>query len=437
MKVKEVDLQDEPSRITIGNNVPVRGPYGRTANNQHWRVMVDDAGTRKVLIIGGGIAGPLLAMFLQRIGMTPVVYESRSKPNDEAGAFLGLAPNGLAVLQLLGLDERVRNGGTPTTSIIFQNHVGKELGNNPETVTLLKRGVLNRSLREAAQERGIAVVFGKRLQRVESSATSVTAYFEDGSQETGDLLIGCDGIHSATRRSIFPEAKNPEYTGIVDCGAFTESDAVPLSDGVMRMSFGLKGFFGYQRVPSGEVYWFENHAAATEPNRQELDAIPSADWREQLARRHSGDQKHVADIIRSTEGAIDRWPIYDLPSIDRWHKGRVCLIGDAAHASSPHVGQGASLAMEDAVVLAKCLRDISDVPQAFATFEDLRRKRVEKIVKEARRTGNQKAPTNALTRGLRDLVLPFFLKLGVKATEEVYQYRVDWDEPLLHSAHSG
>ncbi|MHC5905826.1 FAD-dependent oxidoreductase [Streptomyces sp. S6] len=393
--------------------------------------MSDGMSSGKVLAIGGGIAGPLLAMFLQRIGMTPVIYESREVPDDEAGAFLGLAPNGLAVLRHLGIDEEVRGAGTPTTNIVFENHVGKVLGNNPETVTLLKRGVLNRSLREAAQKRGISVRFGKRLQRVESSATSVTAYFEDGSQERGDLLVGCDGIHSATRQSIFPQAKAPAYTGILDCGAFTRCDSVPLSDGVMRMTFGMKGFFGYQRVPSGEVYWFENHTATTEPDRAQLDAVPSEEWRERLLRRHSGDQKHVLDIIRSTHGTIDRWPIYDLPSLDRWHKGRVCLIGDAAHASSPHVGQGASMAMEDAVVLAKCLRDIPDVPQAFAAFEGLRRARVDKIVKEARRTGSQKAPTNTLTRGLRDMVLPFFLRLGVKSTERIYQYRVDWDEPVL------
>ncbi|WP_416969536.1 FAD-dependent oxidoreductase [Streptomyces sp. 4F14] len=392
--------------------------------------MADHVGTRKVLVIGGGIAGPLVAMFLQRIGMTPVIYESRSEPNDEAGAFLGLAPNGLAVLGLLGLDEEVRAAGTPTTSIVFENHVGKVLGNNPETVTTIKRGLLNRALREAALARGITVEFGRRLRRVETSATAVTAYFEDGSEVTGDLLVGCDGIHSATRRSLFPQAREPEYTGIVDCGAFTRSDAVPLSDGVMRMTFGVKGFFGYQRVPSGEVFWFENHTTKDEPDRAKLDAIPSAEWRERLVRRHGDDQKHVLDIIRSTQGPIDRWPIYDLPSLERWHKGRVCLVGDAAHASSPHVGQGASLAMEDAVWLAKCLRDVPDPVRAFAVFEDLRRDRVEKIVKEARRTGNQKAPTNVLTRGLRDLVLPFFLRLGVKSTEQIYRYRVVWDEPV-------
>ncbi len=80
-------------------------------------------------------------------------------------------------------------------------------------------------------------------------------------------------------------------------------------------------------------------------------------------------------------------------SLPRWHHGSVCLIGDAAHAIGPHVGQGPSLALEDAFVLAKCLRDLRDPARAFATFEELRRERVEPIVKQSRRTGEQKAPT--------------------------------------------
>ena len=119
-----------------------------------------------------------------------------------------------------------------------------------------------------------------------------------------------------------------------------------------------------------------------------------------------------------------------IPSLPAWHRGAVCLIGDAAHAIGPHVGQGASLALEDAVVLAKCLRDILDPPVAFATFERLRRERVEPIVKQSRRTGQQKAPAGWIGRKVRDLVLPVFLRRGAEATAEVYRYQLNWDEPI-------
>jgi 2-polyprenyl-6-methoxyphenol hydroxylase-like FAD-dependent oxidoreductase len=387
--------------------------------------------TRTALIVGAGIAGPVLAMFLQRAGITPVIYEGRPAPDDEAGAFLNLAPNGAAVLRTLGVAEEALGAGTPTTSIAFLNHRGKQLGENPEATTLIKRGLLNRALREQAARRGVAIEFGKRLKAIEiTRRRTVIARFEDGSEAHGDLLVGCDGIHSRTRQLILPDAPPPAYTGVIDSGRFTRGPSLPPSEGVMRMTFGRRGFFGYQVAPSGEVFWFENFAQPTEPVRAALEAIPDEEWRAALVERHRDDHPPIADIIGATEGRIGRWPIYDLPSLPTWRKGPVCLIGDAAHATSPHVGQGASMAMEDAVVLAKCLRDIPDVEESFAAYERLRKDRVEAVVAAARRMGNQKAPGNAVTRGLRDLVLPFFLKQGVKSAERVYAYRVDWDQQV-------
>lgn len=386
-------------------------------------------GAKKALIIGGGIAGPVFAMFLRQAGIEPVVYEGRSGPNDEAGAFLNLAPNGLAVLDALGVREEIEAAGTPTTAIAFYNHRGKKLGENPERTVLLKRGALGRGLREAAVRRGVPVEFGKRLTGVEvTHRCAAVARFEDGTEAEGDLLVGCDGIHSRTRRSVFPDAPEPRYTGVLDCGAFARAPGVPPSDGVMRMTFGLKGFFGYQVAPSGEVYWFQNFRRAAEPGRDELRAIPSAEYRRSLLEMHREDHAPIAEIIGSTEGPIERWPLHEMPPIPKWHEGPVCLVGDAAHATTPHVGQGASMAMEDAIVLAKCLRDVSDTEEAFAAYERMRKERVEKVVEIARRMGNQKSPSGAFGRMVRDLVLPFFLKMGVKATEPVYAYRVDWNE---------
>jgi 2-polyprenyl-6-methoxyphenol hydroxylase-like FAD-dependent oxidoreductase len=385
--------------------------------------------TKKALIVGGGIAGPVLAMFLERAGIEPVVYEGRPELNDEAGAFLNLAPNGLAVLEALGVREEIEAAGTPTTAIAFYNHRGKKLGENPERTILLKRGVLNRGLREAAVRRGVPVEFGKRLTGVEvTPLRTAVARFEDGTEAEGDFLVGCDGVNSRTRRSVFPDAPKPRYTGVLDCGAFTRAPGVPPSDGVMRMTFGLKGFFGYQAVPSGEVYWFENFHQAAEPDRDELRAIPGAEYKRKLLDMHKDDHTPIAEIIRSTEGLIDRWPLYEMPPVPKWHEGSVCLVGDAAHATTPHVGQGASMAMEDAIVLAKCLRDVPDTEEAFAAYERIRKERVEKVVEMARRMGNQKSPSGAFGRMVRDLVFPFFLKMGVKATEPVYACRVDWDE---------
>lgn len=384
---------------------------------------------QKALIIGCGIAGPVLAMYLKRAGIEPVVYEARPEPDDEAGYFMNLAPNGVAVLDTLGIREEALHGGTQTTSIVFQNHRGRRLAENRETTILIKRGLLCKGLREAALRRGVAVEFGKRLSEVEISPEhKVIAHFEDGSWERGDLLVGCDGVHSPTRRSVMPEAPEPRYTGLMDTGGFTRIPDVQPSDGVMRMTFGTEGFFGYQVTPSGEVYWFENFHEPLEPDRQELAAILDERWREKLVDIHSHDHEPIARIIRSTVGRIGRWPCYDMPSLPAWYRGPVCLIGDAAHATLPSAGQGASLAMEDAIVLARCLRDEPDTQTAFSTFETLRRGRVEELVEAARTNGGRKSPINVLTRGIRDLVLPFFLRMGLKSAEKAYSYRVDWDE---------
>lgn len=387
--------------------------------------------SKRALISGGGIAGPVLAMFLHQAGIEAVVYEGRPEPDDEAGAFLNLAPNGLAVLDALGLRREVEAAGTPTAAIAFYNHRGKRLGENPERTVLLKRGALNGSLRQAAIGRGIPVEFGKRLAAVETTPRgTAVAHFEDGTEAEGNLLVGCDGIRSATRSSVFPEAPGPRYTGVLDCGAFTRVPDAGPADGVMRMTFGKEAFFGYQVAPSGEVYWFQNFHRATEPDREELREIPSREYRRRLLEMHGEDHAPIAEIIGSTQGPIERWPLYEMPPIPRWYRGPVCVAGDAAHATTPHVGQGASLAMEDAIVLAKCLRDLADTGAAFAAYQRIRKRRVEKIAAMARRTGNHKSPSGSLGRAVRDLVLPMFLKMGVRANEPVYSYRVGWDEEV-------
>lgn len=386
---------------------------------------------RTALLIGCGVAGPVLAMFLQRVGITPIIYEGRPEPRDDTGFFLNLAPNGLDVLEHLGIKEEVEVTGTPTDSIVFQNHRGKQLAENPESTLLLKRGRLTETLREAAIDRGVTIEFGKRLTDVETNRKqTVIAQFEDGSTAEGDLLVGCDGIHSRTRRSVMPAAPEPNYAGVIDSGGFTHSASVPPTDGVFRMTFGMKGFFGYQVVPSGEIYWFENVHRPTEPDREQLDAIPDDEWRAELLEVHRDDHEPIPEIIHSTESEIGKWPNYEMPSLSTWYKGRVCLIGDAAHAMLPSAGQGASMAMEDAIVLAKCLRDLSTVENAFETFERLRKDRVEMVAKDARRNSNRKAPSNVVTRKIRDLVLPFFLKLGVRSAKQTYSYTVDWDEAV-------
>jgi FAD-dependent urate hydroxylase len=124
--------------------------------------------------------------------------------------------------------------------------------------------------------------------------------------------------------------------------------------------------------------------------------------------------------------------VHDIATIPTWHRGPVALVGDAAHATSPNAGQGASQAMEDALVVAKCLRDIPQVDGAFAAYERLRRERAEKVVAYSRRLGQSKTISNPIGIRIRDLVMPFALKrfANPRAHAWIYTYHVDWDDKV-------
>lgn len=394
------------------------------------------------LIIGCGIAGPVLAMFLVRAGFTPKVYEASDGPRDDEGAFLELAPMGVNVLKELDItDEDIQAaGGFPDSGIVFYNRSGNRIGELDGSDEeerygarsyIIKRGRLAGLLREQAVEQGVDVTFGKELIDIDTEGNEqVVAIFADGSAAQGTFLVGCDGVHSKTRRLMFPDAPKPEYTGMIDCGGFTtRPSSVPPSD-AMHMTFGKKAFFGYLPKPDDEVYWFDNIPWHPEPKRGELNEISTEKWKQHLLQIHSSDSEAIQDIIRSTSEDIGKWPLYDLSELQRWHNGSVCLVGDAAHATPPHNGHGASMALEDAIALAKCLRDLPDIEHAFHLYHQQRVDRVSRVAAQARRIGKQKAVTNPVKLWFRDLLMPVFLKLGTNSMDWLFEYRVDWKNTL-------
>lgn len=386
---------------------------------------------RRGLIIGCGVAGPALAMFLQRAGIEAVIYEGRPSARDDAGAFLGLAPNARDVLQTLGIREEIEALGLPSPRIAFLNHKGKQLGVNPQPVVTFKRGLLTRGLRDAALARGITVEWNKQLMDLEQTPDKVIAKFSDGSTAEGDFLVGCDGTLSNVRAAILPGAGSPEYTEIVGSGAYARVPGLGCTEGTMYMTFCLNGFFGYQVAEDGEIYWFENYHQKREPEPGEIESVPHDVWRRRLLELHRPDHHPIAEIIERTEMDIVRWSVVEMPPLPTWHKGRVCLVGDAAHAMGPHTGQGGSMALEDSIVLAKCLRDIPDITQAFAAYQSIRSDRVKYVVDETRKTGRSKKPPSLFGRMVRDLVLPVILRKGVTAAAGIHEHHIEWDERVL------
>jgi FAD-dependent urate hydroxylase len=391
---------------------------------------------KKALIVGGGVAGPVAAMALRQAGIGSVIYEAYAGGADDAGAFLTFASNGLDALRTIDAHHLVLSEGFPTPRMTIQSGTGKHLGDVPNGGTLpdgtvsqtLKRADLYRALRDEAVRRDAHVEYGKRLVDAEATPDGVVALFEDGTEEAGDLLIGADGIHSRTRRIIDPSAPGARYIPVLNIGGYARDVRVPAEPGSFRMVFGKRAFFGYAVHPSGEIWWFANPPRAEEPTRAELAAIGTECWREMLLDLFAGDASPAVEIIRSTPGKLAGWATYDLPSVPKWHRGSMIIIGDAAHATAPSSGQGASMAIEDAVVLARCLRDLPDTGQAFAAYERLRRGRVERIVAHGARTSNSKA-AGPMSRVLRDLMMPLILKRVARGESLawMHDYHIDWD----------
>jgi FAD-dependent urate hydroxylase len=396
---------------------------------------------RRALIVGGGIGGPVAAMALERAGIEATVYEAAEAPADYVGLFLNTSSNGLDVLRTLDVDAAGQADGFPMPRMVMWSGTGKRLGEVANGMRLrdgtvsvaLRRGLLQRVLREEAERRGVRFEFGKRLDTYQVGRDDkVIASFTDGTQAEGSVLLGADGIHSATRQTMDPAAPKPTYTGLLSIGGYSHSSTIPPTPDTQHFVFGRRAFFGYLIRTSGEIWWFVNLARAEEPSRAELAGTSTEEWKRRLLELFAGDLDRISEIIQATHSEIGAYTVQDLATIPTWHRGPVVLVGDAAHATSPNAGQGASLAMEDALVVAKCLRDIPQVDGAFANYERLRRERAEKMVAYSRRLGQSKTISNPIGIRIRDLVLPFALKrfANPRAHAWIYTYHVDWQEKV-------
>jgi len=392
--------------------------------------------TRTALIIGGGIAGPAAAMALQKAGIDPVIYEARPADADGIGAFLTLASNGIDALRTLGADRPALAAGFPTPAITLRSGTGKRLGQtrtggslaDGTTSYTIKRADLYQVLHQQASSRGVRVEHGKRLIAAEQAGDGVRAVFADGTEAAGDVLIGCDGVHSAVRPIIDPVAPAPAYAGLLNTGGYARGVQVGTEPGSYEMIFGKRAFFGYATAPGGQVWWFANLPRRAEPARSQAQALGGDQWRPRLLELFADDAGPATALIEATPQIMAMSPIHTIAHLPAWHHGRMIVIGDAAHAPSPTSGQGASLSIEDALVLAKSLRDQPGHQAAFAAFEAARRPRVERIIKWAARINSSKA-AGPVTRVFRDAMLPVILTVTAdsKALRQTYGYHIDWD----------
>lgn len=390
--------------------------------------------TETAIVIGGGIAGPVTATALRKAGIAARVYEAYPGPTFGIGSGLALAPNGVAALDIVGAGDLVRGIASPISHT--QLSVGGKVLRMPEmpdvpSLKMVDRNELHRTLHDHAVAAGVPFEYNKRLVRVEEDADGVTAHFADGSRATADVLIGADGIRSTVRGLIDPDNPGPEYTGMIGFGAMLDNDFGIPSE-TMVFAFGKKAYYLYGTVDDNKVMWGANLPHKEYLSLTEARAIPAEHWLAILRETYAEDTPGGEFARRTTAESLETTgALHIMPPVPTWYRGRMVLVGDSVHAPSNSSGQGASLAIESAVQLARCLRDLPDHTSAFAAYEGVRRPRVEGVAARARKINHSKTP-GPVARRMMSMLMPLLIK-GMNPEKTMggeQRYRIDWDAPV-------
>jgi 2-polyprenyl-6-methoxyphenol hydroxylase-like FAD-dependent oxidoreductase len=364
------------------------------------------------LVIGAGPGGLSAALALKRVGIHAEVFE-RAPQLQESGAGLGLQANAIKALQRLGAAEPLLQVSPPVEwrevfsakgKLLLRipvGEIGRELG-VPQIIA--HRQDLQQALLKQLDRNLIHV--GTLCTGFEQDADGVTALFADGRKERGAFLIGSDGMRSAVRQQLLGDTKlryagNIAWRGVVVPGR----DLWPLD--CLRQVMGPHGrVFSMFHLGLGRVYWFAHRlvpeGAGDAPGGRKNEILD----------HYKGFPDPVETLIEATpESAILRHEIYDRDPDSRWSDGRVVLLGDAAHLTTPNMGQGAGLAVEDAVVLGKelslsqGLADRGAIQLALRAYERQRMPRTATIVLQSRQIGEMAHWHNPVKCWIRDMVM--------------------------------
>lgn len=343
-----------------------------------------------VLIIGGGIAGLAVSLFLKKAGINATIFESKPS-HDESGAGFILSPNGVKVLQFLNCEEEILLNSTVIKNIHMINQENDEIFvqrdysdkyyNSP--MINITRANLSKVLLKIVNQFGIEIKYNKKLDYLKQSSKGVLATFEDGSTVEGNILIGADGTFSKTRTNIFPSLKL-DYAGIwgvQGISSIEESNFKLNSDfyGYMGKNSFFLGFAKCHPTDQDNILW---QAIGVSPEKLPINKFEKASANKIKAYMYDlmkdwNITEAVYDMLENTKEFYPR-SIYSIGDLPSWSQGRVVLIGDALHTTNPLVGQGASFSLEDAMHLAKMLKE-HDYRDAFYYFEAERRPRIKKI----------------------------------------------------------
>jgi salicylate hydroxylase len=381
----------------------------------------------RVAIVGAGLGGLTAAIALRQRGFAVDVYEQAGQLG-EVGAGIQLGPNAMRVFQALGLEKEV-------ISIAFEpdRHVVRNWNNGNLISATQMRGIYNHQYgagyygAHRADFHGVLVRalppecihLNAKLVNVSQSETEATLTFEGGRQVTSDVVIGADGIHSVVRTCLFGAA-TPRATGNICWRGLVPSDAIP-KDSVspdMNAYFGPNGTVVTYFVRRGEMV---NWIAHFESDWNEESWRVQTDWKE-VSRAYEGWHPTLAALFARTETCY-KWALLDRDPLNAWTKGRVTLLGDAAHPMLPYLAQGAAMAVEDGYVIAALLDMYRSNPQlALKQYEQIRLPRTARVQLTARERSKTNHLTSPLARLSRDL--RYRVRKWLRPNEHTYQ--IEW-----------
>ena len=360
----------------------------------------------RIAIIGGGIGGLCTAITLQALGYDTKVFEAATEFRP-VGAGIGVGSNAMQVLMEIGVGADIAKNGHILQRQVFLNHKGKELNSIPflklkalfgqENITI-HRADLHAAFYHSLKPN--TILFNKKCLSFREEKNKVFVYFQDQTEIEVDVLIAADGIHSPIRQQLIPSS-TPRYAGYTCWRGITKNNGrVDASSSTEIWS--TCGRFGMAPMKDGKIYWFACI------NSKEANPIYKDLKPEDIANLFNHLPHDVPDIIRTTEPSqILHHDIYDINPLKKFVYGRVALLGDAAHATTPNMGQGAGQAIEDAIVLAKAFQQNIDWKKALQSYEQQRLARTTKVIKLSRQIGAIAQIQNAPITALRNFLFPF------------------------------
>jgi 2-polyprenyl-6-methoxyphenol hydroxylase-like FAD-dependent oxidoreductase len=346
---------------------------------------------RRIVIVGGGIGGLCAARAVALAGHEPIVLE-RSPAGTAIGAGLLLWPNAVHALDALGLGAAVREVAAPARRTVFRDAAGRTLS-TVDVAALARRAeapmlVVERPALHAVLADGVAVRGGVTVAAVDARGVMLA----DGERVDGDAVIGADGIGSVVREHVCPSTR-PRDTGYTVIRGIADCD---IGAGEAFEAWGRGALVGGVALPGGRSYWFFEAPSVLIDGRDPLATVGAAGWPAPLPAQLAATPPESVLVNR----------ILRLPTLPTWTRGPVALLGDAAHAMEPNMGQGAAQTIEDADALLVALRADDDLPAALHAYATARRPRAHLFQQESSRFARLALTTNTRPRDLTMRLTP-------------------------------